>query len=285
MEPLSQRRRIFYLVLLIATFVVLVPITLLYSSGYRLGDGFSLVKTGGVYVGLSESKAELFLDGKLVKEAGILKNGFFIQDLTPRVYHIIVKKEGYRSWEKVLEVLPQRVSEASAFILPNTIPYVEIPSLDASYSEIVDMFATSTDTLINPDEYPITLATSTRTQSVEDVKRKGDVILWREGETVYAQWVNKNSNAPSYFCSDGACNREIILNKKPVQYFDFHPDSNELVLFVIDDVLVMTEIDPRIPRNEQSLFKAHGVEFRTRGSSILVKEPTAEGEIFFEFEL
>ncbi|NQV92932.1 hypothetical protein HQ403_00355, partial [Candidatus Kaiserbacteria bacterium] len=88
MEPLSQRKRISYLILLIVAFVVLVPVTLLYSSGYRLGDGFSLVKTGGIYVGLSESKAELYLDGKLVKEAGILKNGFFIQDLTPRVYYV-----------------------------------------------------------------------------------------------------------------------------------------------------------------------------------------------------
>lgn len=285
MEPLSQRKRISYLILLIVAFVVLVPVTLLYSSGYRLGDGFSLVKTGGIYVGLSESKAELYLDGKLVKEAGILKNGFFIQDLTPRVYYVVVKKDGYRSWEKVLEVLPQRVSETSAFILPDNIPYVEIPPLDASYSDVLGIFATSTSTHVTKDEYPNVLATSTRVQKVEDVKRKGDVVLWREGETVYARWVNKNSNAPSYFCSNGVCDREIVLNKKPVRYFDFHPDSNELLLFIIDDVLVMTEIDPRIPRNEQSLFKAEDIEVRTRSSSILVKEQTIDGVKIFEFKL
>jgi len=285
MEPLSRKKRISYLLFLVFTFVVLVPITLLYSSGYRLGEGFKLVKTGGIYVGLSESNAELFLDGKLSKKVGILKNGFFVQDLTPRVYHVVVEKEGHRSWEKVLEVLPQRVSETSAFVLPNTIPYVEIlPSAD-SYTETLELFATTTLTQISPEEYPEVLATSTRIGKIEGVKRKGDVVLWKEGETIYARWVNTNSNAPSYFCNDGVCDREIVLNKRLVRYFDFHPQSNELILFVINDVVIMTEIDPRIPRNEQTLFKAEGVEIRSLGDSILVKEPTEVGVKIFEYEL
>lgn len=284
MEPLSRRKRIFYFLLLVFVFIVLVPITLLYSSGYRLGEGFKLVKTGGIYVGLNESNAKLYLDGKLVKKAGILKDGFFVQDLTPRVYYVVVKKKGYRKWEKILEVLPQRVSETSAFILPNNIPYTEIlPSTD-SYANILDIFATSTSTRIPPSEYPKVLATSTRTSKIKDVKRKGDVVLWREGESIYARWVNNNSNAPSYFCKDGVCDKEIILNKKPVKFFDFHPQSNELLLFVIDDVVVMTEIDPRIPRNEQTLFKAKGVEIRTQGDNILIKEPTENGVKLFKFK-
>ena len=285
MEPLSQKKRHIYLSVLTLTFIFLVPITLLYSSGYRLGEGFKLVKTGGIYVGLSESEAKLYLDGKLSKKVGILKNGFFVQDLTPRVYHVVVKKEGYRSWEKVLEVLPQRVSETSAFVLPNTIPYVEILTTSVAYTDALELFATSTATQISPREYPEALATTTRIGQVEDVKRKGGVVLWREGESIYARWVNTNSNAPSYFCDNGVCNREIVLNKKPVQYFDFHPQSNELLLFIIDDVVVMTEIDPRIPRNKQTLFEALGVEIRTQGDSILIKEPTDTGVKIFEYEL
>lgn len=284
MEPLSRRKRTLYLFLLILVFIVLVPATLLYSSGYRLGEGFKLVKTGGVYIGLSESDAKLFLDGKLTKNVGILKEGFFVQDLTPRVYHIVVEKEGYRTWEKVLEVLPQRVSETSAFILPDSIPYIEVLPSSDEYEGILKLFATSTITHILPEEYPEVLATSTR-RTIEDVKRKGDVVVWRENESIYARWVNDNSNAPSYFCFEGVCDREIILNKRPIQYFDFHPQSNELLLFVVDDVVVMTEIDPRIPRNEQTLFEANNVEIRTQGDSILVKEPIGGDVKFFEFEL
>lgn len=285
MEPLSRKIRILYFSILVLIFIVLVPITLLYSSGYRLGEGFKLIKTGGIYVGLDESNTLLYLDGKLVKEAGVLKNGFFVQDLTPRVYHVVVKKEGYRTWEKVLEVLPQRVSETSAFILQNDIPYIEILTSATSYTEALKLFATSTITQVLPEDYPKELATSTRIGEVKDVKRKGDVVIWRERETIYARWVNDNSDAPSYFCYKGVCDREIVLNRKAVQYFDFHPQSNELLLFVINDVVVMTEIDPRIPRNEQTLFEAEGVEIRTQGDSILIKEPTELGIKIFEFKL
>ena len=214
MEPLSKKIRALYFLFLLLIFIILVPITLLYSSGYRLGEDFTLVKTGGIYVGLDESDSKLYLDGKLVKNVGILKNGFFVQNLTPRVYHVVVKKDGYRTWEKVLEVLPQRVSETSGFILPDNIPYIELVSLSSAYSNALELFATSTLTQIFPEEYPEALATSTRTGKIEDVKRKGDVVMWRESETIYARWVNNNSNAPSYFCSKGQCDREIILNKK-----------------------------------------------------------------------
>ncbi len=285
MEPLSRKKRILYFTLLLFVFIVAVPTTLLYSSGYRLGEDFKLVKTGGIYVGLDESGAKLYIDGKLSKKAGILKNGFFVQDLTPRVYYVVVEKEGYRKWEKILEVMPQLVSETSAFVLPDRIPYVEILTSNPVYIDVFELFATSTATQIFPEEYPAALATSMRPQQIEDVKRKGDVVLWRKGESIYARWVNTNSNAPSYFCSDGVCDREIVLNKKEVDYFDFHPQSNELLLFVIDNVVVMTEIDPRIPRNEQTLFQADGVEIRTEGDSIFVKEPTKSGIKFFEYEL
>ncbi len=284
MEPLSQNTRRIYLALLIVLFIILVPITVLYSAGYRLGEGFTLVKTGGVFVGVDESNATLILDGKPVRSASILKSGFFIQDLTPRVYHIVVEKEGFRSWEKILEVKPQRVVEAAGFILPVEIPYIEVAPTEDRYERVLDLFATSSPNMLREAEYPTSLSTSTRS-GVSDVKRKGDVVLWREGESVYARWANTNSKAPSYFCEDGVCEKEISINKKQVDYYDFHPLSNELILIITDGVVSMTEIDPRIPRNTQTMFNALGVQVRTEGDSIFILEPTAEGIQIFEYEL
>ncbi len=285
MEPLSRKTRVFYLTLLVLIFIILVPITLLYSSGYRLGEGFKLVKTGGVYIGINEQNAKLYIDGKLSKKAGILKDGFFVQDLTPRVYHVVIKKEKYRSWEKILEVLPQRVSETSAFILPNQIPYIELLPEEDSYIDAEKLFATTSITTLLPKEYPNLLATSTRILKVEDVKRKGGVVIWKEDESIYASWVNDNSNAPSYFCIDVRCDKEILVSSGDVQYFDFHPQSNELLLFIVNDVVIMTEIDPRIPRNKQTLFEAEDVEVRTSGNNILIRKSTDTKIKIFEYEL
>lgn len=284
MQPLPKKTRLTYLALLVLIFVVLVPVTVLYSAGYRLGEGFSLVKTGGIYIGVDESDAELLLDGKVRKKVGILKSGFFVQDLTPRVYYVRVEKEGFRSWEKILEVKPQRVSEAAAFVLPEGIPYVEVLPTGSKYEDVLDLFATSTATALRPDEYPEDLATSTH-PTISDVKRKGDIALWREGDGVYARWVNDAGRAPSYFCDDGACEKVIQVNKRPVDFFDFHPQSNELLLFIADGVVSMTEIDPRIPRNSQTLFDAEGVSVRTEGDSVYIREPTEDGVKIWEYEL
>ncbi|MCW9054591.1 MAG: hypothetical protein OQJ98_01250 [Candidatus Pacebacteria bacterium] len=284
MQPLPRKTRRIYLALLVLVFVVLVPATVLYSTGYRLGEGFSLVKTGGIYIGVGESGAELLLDGRVRKKVGILKNGFFVQDLTPRVYYVRVEKEGYRPWEKILEVNPQRVSEAAAFILPEHIPYVEVLPSDSKYEDLLDLFATSTATTLQTDEYPDELATSTH-GVVREVKRKGDVVLWQEEDGVYARWVNSVGRAPSYFCEERVCNKVIHVKDQTVDFFDFHPQSNELLITVSDGVAYMTEIDPRIPRNTQTLFDATGMMVRTKGASIYFKEPTGTGFKIFEYEL
>lgn len=284
MQPLSRRTRHIYLALFVVLFIVLVPVAVLYSTGYRLGEDFTLVKMGGIYIGLSESGATLSLDGKVTKKAGILKNGFFVQDLTPRVYYVKVEKEGYRSWEKILEVKPQRVVEASAFILPNQIPYTEILPSNRNYSSIVDLFATSTVTTLTSDDYPKGLATSTR-RGLGEVKQKGNIVLWDESGTVYARWLDNSSKAPSYFCEAGVCDKEIaISNGDTVDFFDFHPQSNELVLMIKGSVVYMTEIDPRVPRNVQTLFDAKGVQVRTEGDNIYIREPTSGGAKLFEYQ-
>lgn len=280
MEPLSTSARRGYFVILVLLFVVLVPATILYSAGYRFGEGFSIVRTGGIYVGLGESGARLIVDGKPARGVGILKNGFFIQDLTPRVYHVVVEKEGFNRWEKVLVVSPQRVAEASAFILPKEIPFVPIAQFlegtgnrtaNPNYTELAALFATTTtQTSVGRVALPDFLATSTQTAA--DVKRKGDVVLWREGETVYARWASDSRNAPSYFCEEGRCDKEIPVNRQPVDFFDFYSGSNELLVLVGDRGVVVTEIDPRIPRNEHVLYENRSGLVRVVNDSVFIKD-------------
>lgn len=272
MEPLSHTKRYVYLSVLIFLFVVLVPITLLYSSGYRIGDGFALVKTGGIYVGLDTSGATLLLDGKAKKGVGILKKGFFVQDLVPRVYHVVVKKEGYRTWQKIIEVKPKLVSEMSAFVLPDTIPYETLSTSSPEYANIAQLFATSTESSLLSSEYASLFLATPGEKTFTEAKRKGGVVLWREGGSIFARWVDSNSSAPSYFCENGVCDKKIMVGDDSVQFFDFHPLSNELLLFVKGDVVIMTEIDPRVPRNAQTLYDAPQVLIRTLGGSIFVKD-------------
>ena len=279
MKPLSKGVRRTYLAFLILLFIVLVPVTVLYSAGYRLGEHFTIVKTGGIYIGINEPGARLFLNGKFVKGASILKNGFFLQDLTPRVYHVAVEKDGFLKWEKVLEVKPQHVVEASAFILPEEIPLEEIAPVVAGrndgiqnqeYATLRAFFATSTtDTSISLRE-AITFAADAEGRHMTDIKKKGDIIVWREGDGVFARWVSDERNAPSYFCEELMCDKEIRLNRNLVVFFDFYPDSNELLVMATADGIEVTEIDPRIPRNTKPLYLSKEAYVRVLGGAIFI---------------
>ncbi|MBI2048930.1 MAG: hypothetical protein HYT29_00610 [Parcubacteria group bacterium] len=287
MKPLSKNVRRTYLVLLILLFVVLVPVTVLYSAGYRVGEHFTIVKTGGIYIGLNEPGARLFLNGKFIKRASILKNGFFLQDLTPRVYHVAVEKDGFLKWEKVLEVKPQHVVEASAFILPQEVPLEDILPVSAErngsvgnqeYVSIQALFATSTTaTSISLYDIPGIFATSTQGRRITDIKKKGDIVLWREGDGVFARWVSDRGNAPSYFCEGLRCDKEIRINKTSIDFFDFYPNSNELVVIKTPEGIHVTEIDPRIPRNIKPLYLGKDARVRVLGDAIFI---TGEERLF-----
>lgn len=299
MEPLSRRTRYTYLALLILTFIVLVPVTVLYSSGYRLGEHFTLVKTGGIYIGSNQSGASLFLDNEFVRGAGILKQGFFVQDLVPGTYTISVKKDGYYAWEKTLNVRPQHVVEASAFMLPQDIPFAPIPEFietgttdrvgtarmrNPEYAAVRALFATTTTaTSANPQLVLASAGTTTETERVGmELKKKGDIALWRAGGAVRALWVADSARAPLYFCDSArACGKEIILSTERVTFFDFYPEGNELAILTLPRGIFVVEIDDRSIRNTQPLYQSEGASFRIVNDTVFIED----GGSYFSVEL
>ena len=300
MKPLSRRRRSLYLILCILVFVVLVPLTLLYSSGYRLGEHFALVKTGGIYIGSNQPGAELYLNNEFVRGVGILKQGFFVQDLSPGMYTVTVKKEGHYSWEKVLKVQPQLVVEASAFMLPQEMILTPIPEflqegqtatrtatrriLNPSYAEATALFATTT-TAASANQNILLAGTKTASSTarvIEGLKKKGDIVLWKEKNIVLATWVGNNSQAPLYFCGEEhLCNREIPVYAQGARFFDFYPNGNELVILAIDNGVFVAEIDDRSVRNIQPMYEKPGAEFRIDDDVLFIRD----GKLIFSVEL
>lgn len=289
MEPLSSRKRKTYLSILILVFFIVLPIALLYSGGYRLGDKFTIVKTGGIYLGLNESGAGLFLDNEFVREVGILKRGFFIQDLKPGEYYIQVQREGFHTWEKTLTVFPQRVVEASAFIFPNELAFQEIPEYfsvatttprtpriqNPDYLSAQALFATTTTpTSIDIEKFiSLGLGTSTNIQTYHHPKKKGDIVLWQESGDLYTAWVGDVSSAPLYFCNETeGCARRILISGDPLRHADFYTNGNEFVVLALPSGIVVREIDDRSTRNSTFLYHGAGADFRIIGDELFIKD-------------
>lgn len=127
---------------------------------------------------------------------------------------------------------------------------------------------------------------------------RGNMRILERDDELYATWLGSASSIPYYFCVasstatttaerygdhvvtqikaqlnstttpliiDGnrACRTEIRLDRKwqDVYFYDFFPDTSDLVLLQLQDGLYVTEIDDRAWQNTQQLYS--GNDFRT----------------------
>lgn len=99
-------------------FVVIAPSAVLYSQGYRVDmENKKITQTGGFFFRVTPRQADIYLDGKLKKRTDFFFGSVLIENLIPKKYKIEIKKEGYHSWEKTLEIKERHVTETKNLIL------------------------------------------------------------------------------------------------------------------------------------------------------------------------
>lgn len=115
---MTLRKRRIIMVVSILAFLILAPILLLYTLGYRIDSSFRIGRTGGLYVSSPLSGSEIFVKNKLERKTNILQSGLFLQNLIGGVYSVLVTKESYWPWLKNLEIKEGMVTEARAILMP-----------------------------------------------------------------------------------------------------------------------------------------------------------------------
>ncbi|PIS34770.1 MAG: hypothetical protein COT37_00965 [Parcubacteria group bacterium CG08_land_8_20_14_0_20_43_9] len=104
--------------LICALFIMVAPIVVLYASGYRFDfKNMRMVQTGGLFLKISLSGATIYLDDNPYKKTNFLFDTALISGLLPKNYRVSIRKEGYHSWEKILPVEEEMVTEAKNIIL------------------------------------------------------------------------------------------------------------------------------------------------------------------------
>ncbi|MFA6338820.1 MAG: hypothetical protein WCW87_02060 [Candidatus Paceibacterota bacterium] len=301
MTPISVIERRIYLVIMSVLFITIIPVIILYSIGYRLDKGLSIVKTGGVLVTLDKSNISVYINDEKLNESGIFSRSFLFQNLHPEKYKIVASKDGYYPWQKQLMVYEEKVTESHPFLLPLEPTLNEIPKTIASTKKTLLSKATTTSTTVvsNP-EYKTVLAlfsakalkmsaistttiivrkndslvsTSTDTLPKDSVLRQ-NIVLWKENGVLSASWWGNLSDIPYFFCDREPCKTDIVIyNNNSVKYFDFFPGRNDLIIFETNDGVFVTEIDGRSKRNIEPLYPKSNAEFRIKDNeTIYIKD-------------
>jgi hypothetical protein len=157
MKPMSKKMRSRSLLLMLLVFLILSPIILGYSFGYRfsqLEERFSWVKTGGIYVHSNISNTEVFVNGKFFKNSGLILRNIFIQNLkADEIHDVEMHKIGHHSWFKSLIVREGLVTEARALMLPIQIEKIAIAPFFDEQGLATTTLATSSNSFSKNQRY------------------------------------------------------------------------------------------------------------------------------------
>jgi hypothetical protein len=140
-----QRKILFYI--FIIAFLVISPLMIFYASGYKLNWGspfssFFIQKTGMLIIASDPAEAEIFLNGKKIKNFSpdwkIFKGGETIKtpaklkNLFPGSYDLRVERSGYWPWERRIKIYPGQITHVLDVRLFNSgQPNMILPSGDA----------------------------------------------------------------------------------------------------------------------------------------------------------
>lgn len=240
-EPLPYKTRKRTFILLVVLFVVVLPFLYLYATGYRFDfqKPTQLISTGGLYLAVERTGAEIYMDNELVRETRTFRKAFYAQNIDVGTHRVHVQKEGYHTWVKELPVYKHLVTEAEAFNLPlvpkvrvisefqnaNGTQIVRTPLLVASTTQpVIVATSTATSTLVRNQEYKTLISHFVASTSIATTSSKqtrfgantqngtttkeatttlvsGGVQLAMVGDDLFATWVGSHEEMPYYYCA------------------------------------------------------------------------------------
>lgn len=277
-----------YRILLFIVFIMVIPVVIFYSFGYRISSDLKIVKTGGIYVANRISDVSVLLNGKVKKASGILDRNILIQNVKPGNYKVNVAKDGYRPWEKYVKVQEHLVEVCFPLLVPADLKPVEIPKylpventrvkkgsrkpkpeLNSEYKDVMELFARAKKP--SKSLFPLWTNKEITALKLGSMRRLRDkVFISNEGNRIYVKWTGKENQLPFFI---NTMSKKLVYSpEKTITAMDFYPGRDNAFLVQFDDYsLYAVEIDTRFGmQNSYKLLK-----FCTRF--------VISGELFFFF--
>jgi hypothetical protein len=233
----------------------------LYSLGYKIDfKNRCVVATGGIYTRTEQAGIEVIIDSDVDNKTNFFSNSVFVQDLLPQVHNVLVKKDGYISYQKDVLVKEKEVTKIENITLfRNDISFNVLASN-------VDYF------LMSPDEKSIFLVRTDPLLQAENKTTKISIlglsdlitkseVTWpaKNGTIIEAKWsqdLNKiliKTTANNYFVFELGLQAPTITALSFLSLakdVNFNPQNSNQVYFIKNSglynysiILQNTEID------------------------------------------
>ena len=206
---MTKKTRFFIFGIFVIIFLIITPIIILYSLGWRFSfKDRKMLKTGVLYFKILPKNAQIYLNGNLKKKTDLFFGSALIENLSSKQYEIEIKKDGFYSWKKNLAVEENKATE-----LKNILLIPQNPNFTSLSSKDEDFY-------FSPDEKIIIL------------KEKEDA----PGQEWALKLFDLDKNIKSYLVEEkdflkqaGLQNKKIITNVDLIN-LKFSPDSKTIIL-------------------------------------------------------
>ena len=277
-------------------FIIISPIIVFYASGDIFSDGWSILKTGGIYVSSAPVGSEVYLNNKFEDKVSFFKRNILIKNLMAGSYEIKVIKTGYNDWYKKIIVDTNFVADANVFMLSKNIENREI----SKYIFDISSGSTSSIKIKNP-EYADTVAlfnaTTTKLSKAlsiigVDLKNNlgtakspimsGRLGLWKEKEKIFVKWFGDNDNAPKYLCDNSLdCTKTKLVIELPIEptEINFLLGYDGVILISVQGTIFAMQIDDNADKIKQIIYEGKDPKFILSAGSLYIKDGDTISEV------
>jgi hypothetical protein len=292
MDPLPATTRRRYFLLFIAFFVLVIPLAILYATGYRLSGDFSLIPTGGVYVAVPVSDAEVALNGRVLGVTGLFTRDFYEDNLSPGSYVLSVSLEGYYPWYKTVTVEKSLVTDASALLVPQQLETLElVRGATTTSTTTLGISRTQYDSYLRAFAAAATTSTSTRqtlaaraglaTTSDAELAElgplpedtQGGLEVYLDEGNVRLHWARSTTTIPSQLCmTPSSCVRDALIEKGKERAISAHFYGGGVIYATREGGVYLAEADIRPTPLLIPIFSRRGADFRIISNNLIVKD-------------
>jgi len=283
--------------LFIILFIILAPIIVFYAIGNVWGDGWSILPTGGIFLKSMEIGSNISINGKQISTINFFNRDYYIKNLKPGIYSIVVKKDGYNEWNNNIEVLANRVSESKVFILPTKISYseieekIEIDSEQSTTSKKIykanpdyEIIANLFEDSLASGKYISSISTTTGVITKYALGTKENPIknrhmsIWKDAGDIFIGWSGNSDSSPRIFCDEDqgkiSCVDSLIIQsfKSKVKSIDFFPGESEVVIVAVQEKVFAIEAEKKANKKLQIIYSGSDPDFRVSNDLIYIKD-------------
>ena len=264
-------------------FIIVSPIVVLYAKGDIFANGWSILKTGGIYVTKAPTGSEVLLNGKVEDTTSFFKRDILIKSLRPAVYTLLVQKDGYNSWKDIVKVGDNLVTDANVFVLPTKVPLEEIQKYTSTttlkkknqeYIDIAAVFATSSPVISKKFFATTTVEFKNNFGIKTSPIMSGKIGLWKEGDIVYSAWFGRDDSAPKYFCDINACTKTLTVfdAETTIRRINFLPSYDGVAIVAFGDKIVAIQLENNPDKKPQLIYQGSVPDFRIIDGELYIKD-------------